>query len=80
MFGTSFLPVRKSDNPRELVINKVVNILKNRIRSREKLNEVTDGLANTCRDDAENHECNQKSKRAYELERVDIGHVNARTY
>lgn len=62
------------------MINKVVNILKNRIRSREKLNEVTDGLANTCRDDAENHECNQKSKRAYELERVDIGHVNTCTY
>lgn len=80
MFGTSFLPVRKSDNPRELVINKVVNILKNRIRSREKLDEVTDGLANACRDDAENHKCNQKSKGAYELERVYIGHVNASTY
>lgn len=62
------------------MINKVVNILKNRIRSREKLNEVTDGLANTCCDDAENHECNQESKRAYELERVYIGHINASTY
>lgn len=62
------------------MINKVVNILKHRIRSREKLNEVTDGLANACRDDAENHECNQKSQRAYELERVYIGHVNASTY
>lgn len=62
------------------MINKIVNILKHRIRSREKLNEVADGLANTCRDDAENHECNQKSKRAYELERVYISHINPGTY
>lgn len=62
------------------MIDKVVNVLKYRIRRREKLDEMADSFANTCRDDTENHECDQKPKRAYKLKCVYIGHINAGPY
>lgn len=62
------------------MINKIIDILEYSVRRGEKLDEVADSLSNAGRDDTENHECDQKSKRPYELESVYISHVNASPY
>lgn len=59
------------------MIHKVVDIFEYSIRRGEKLDEVADSLSNAGRDHTKNHECDQKSKRSYELESVYISHVNA---
>jgi hypothetical protein len=68
--GDQDLPIRKSDNPPEFMIDKVVYILKNCIGRREKLYKVADSLADTRANDTENHECDQEPEWPYELECV----------
>lgn len=62
------------------MVHKIVGILEYRIRGREELDEVADGIPNTDSDDAEHEESYQKSIWARQLESICVDDEDSCSY